>query len=330
MEKQALNSNATAAPSPNILELGLVSKSTLQSMGFKLKDCYAAPDMEKHEHEPEQVAESLDDSSGSEYFPSILKKPGPRKLDISAINQSRVEISPGLFVKRPSSKTKHLAVQKSTKACPSTSVLQVSSSNDDQCNSPKMPTLATFDMSTVLGRVQKTEASMTASDSPELPDFQSDEARLLSTTKMSKKKIVDTPQESHGVPIIQPKLMNESPQMPQFKTEQVQLLLSGKKVKPELGNSYSCCSTSTLEPRSNFQFLSVQNFEKENDDNSPQMPILNTYEAKTCLSSKKKTPVKENGFQISRPMDEEIYSPEVPQLKTMNLASVLNSEATFL
>jgi hypothetical protein len=75
--------------------------------------------------------------------------------------------------------------------------------------------------------------------------------------------------------------------------------------------------------------------DKENDQESPQMPRLNTYEAKVMLSTKKPSSFKK---QLSPETHETakdnsflMESPEMPIMKTINLKSVIQqAKGTYL
>ena len=91
--------------------MGLVSKSTLQNLGYKLEVGAPSTEWKSPEAMPRKNMNNFDNDVSlidESPLPSILKKPSKamsKKLE-TTINQSRVEISPGLFVKRPSSKNK--------------------------------------------------------------------------------------------------------------------------------------------------------------------------------------------------------------------------------
>ena len=70
---------------------------------------------------------------------------------------------------------------------------------------------------------------------------------------------------------------------------------------------------------------------QENEDDSPQLPFLNTHEAKLMLSSKKKK-VQESPSKVTdgAANDSLIESPKLPALKTVNLQSLLKSKGTVL
>merc|ERR1712029_1261931 len=94
---------AVIVDSPNILHAG-ISKETLAKLGVKVKA--VDKPVVAHQHEqlyspPKESVEEGDDDDDEDItspLPSILKKPKPLKLT----EESRVEISPGLFTKRPS------------------------------------------------------------------------------------------------------------------------------------------------------------------------------------------------------------------------------------
>ena len=107
--------------------------------------------------------------------PSILKKPAKfknKKLDASVANYSQVEISPGLFVKRPSSKTKNKMEPPPT-APPSErdpiqlehKVPTVILEHNDEIKhemgpeSPQMPKLKTIDLKKIMKEKKVAEAT---------------------------------------------------------------------------------------------------------------------------------------------------------------------------
>ena len=93
-----------------------------------------------HQHEqlyspPKESVEGGDDEDDEDItspLPSILKKPKPLKLT----EESRVEISPGLFTKRPSKSSEK--------------VEKVEEINLDLDQSPKLPSLKTVNLNHLL------------------------------------------------------------------------------------------------------------------------------------------------------------------------------------
>ena len=90
--------------------------------------------------------------------------------------------------------------------------------------------------------------------------------------------------------------------MPLFQSEEGKALLTNRKI--------------------NTQKLQIQqqmeNKENNKDEESPQLPHLNTYEAQVMLSSKKPTQA-----AMKKPDSFLTDSPEMPVLKTMNLATAI-------
>ena len=80
-----------------------------------------------------------------------------------------------------------------------------------------------------------------------------------------------------------------------------------------------------------------QTEDKENDQESPQMPRLNTYEAKVMLSTKKPSSFKKhlspekNSIATAKDDSFLMDSPEMPIMKTINLKSVIQqAKGTYL
>ena len=74
--------------------------------------------------------------------------------------------------------------------------------------------------------------------------------------------------------------------------------------------------------------------DKENDQESPQMPRLNTYEAKVMLSTKKPSSFKKHLSPEKNTAKDDSFlmdSPEMPIMKTINLKSVIQqAKGTYL
>ena len=75
--------------------------------------------------------------------------------------------------------------------------------------------------------------------------------------------------------------------------------------------------------------------DKENDQESPQMPRLNTYEAKVMLSTKKPSSFKKHLSPEKQETAKDnsflMESPEMPIMKTINLKSVIQqAKGTYL
>merc|ERR1712223_1343709 len=140
-----------------------------------------------------------------------------KKLDASVANYSQVEISPGLFVKRPSSKTKNKMEPPPT-APPSErdpiqlehKVPTVILEHNDEIKhemgpeSPQMPKLKTIDLKKIMKEKKVAEATKDEDkdeiDTPEMPVFQSDEGRLLSTKKIKPQKPKDEDKDEIDTP----------------------------------------------------------------------------------------------------------------------------------
>merc|ERR1719266_1330988 len=135
--------------------------------------------------------------------------------------------------------------------------------------SPQMPKLKTIDLKKIMKEKKVAEATKEEdkdeTDTPEMPVFQSDEGRLLSTKKIKPQKLSETGNEEKDESV--------TPEMPLFQSEEGKALLTNRKI--------------------NTQKLQIQqqmeNKENNKDEESPQLPHLNTYEAQVMLSSKKPT-----------------------------------------
>ena len=81
----------------------------------------------------------------------------------------------------------------------------------------------------------------------------------------------------------------------------------------------------TKKINANKLYVQQQIENKENtDEESPQMPHLNTYEAQVMLSSKKPTAIKKQFSPAMKKPDSFLTeSPELPALNTMNLATAI-------
>lgn len=260
-----------AVDSPNILQLGLVSKRTLQNLGYKVtkeedtKIELKSPSIiitDNDQEAPKVVEDSLIEESP---LNSILKKNFKKKANF--IDYSQIEISPGLFVKRPSSKTKK---EKEPAPVPPPPIPQPPV---NQYQSPEMPKLKTINLEQIMARksqifnedlVEKTETKL----------FQSKDFNKENET--------------------------ESPPIPQLNSQHAQLLLSGK--KPAI-------KANIIRDKEDYEY------------ESPEVPQLHSYEAQVILSSKKsaRSPIKLPPAAAESHVD----SPEMPSLKTVNLAALL-------
>ena len=236
--------------SPNLLQAG-ISKKTLKSLGYNVKVDKEEIVEEKTETESENDESLLEDSP----IFSILKKPKSNP-NASIVNHSRVEISPGLFVKRPSSKTKKVEQEVTNFEIPSLGNKKSLYEKTDEL-SPQIPILNDQEANLVLSGKKKNprktveeKKSFNLDDSPEMPSL-----KTMNLTKVLRVKNVEEDKE-------------ETPELPVMKSEEGQLLLSMKKVQKE----------NILSP-----------------DTSPTLPVLNDFQASLMLSGKKsKTPLKKN------------------------------------
>lgn len=260
--------------SPNILQLGLVSKSTLQNLGYKVS---GDDDEDTNEPElrqeippivvrppseaPDFVEDSLIEDSP---LNSILKKSKSNTKANHMVDYSQVEISPGLFVKRPSSKTK-----KEKEPVEAAVVVAPPQPPINQYDSPELPKLKTINLEQVMAKKSMFNEDL----------IEKTESKLFQSKEFNKEN------------------ENESPQLPQLNSQEANLILSGKK------------------PMKSAVFQSKEDYE------SPEIPQLNSYEAQVMLSSKKsaRSPIKLPPATANSHMD----SPELPDLKTVNLAALL-------
>ena len=144
---------------------GGISRETLAKLGVKVKV--------HEENTSDHIEEKTLASSDSDDSPlaSILKKTKPPKpLEKDFFEESRIEISPGLFTKRPSK-----SLEKIVKANHNTSLDQ----------SPQLPQLKTVNLKDLIGKSQVQENT---DHTPELPEFKTTELQLWSTQKKAEKR----------------------------------------------------------------------------------------------------------------------------------------------
>ncbi len=229
-----------------------MSKAQLQRMGYVLhgEDNQVkeqTPKIERNgntfEEKTEQVpvhketAMKSDDDSFIEDspLPSILKKSSRcTKLDASIGNHSRVEISPGLFVKRPSSKSK-------PKAEPTKDILETSAVGQSEKRhevvdfSPQMPQLKTINLAQVFkdGKSRperkklEVEVKQDDAETPEMPNFKSEEGMLSAKKiKSSSKKMNYEETKENGRQALSD---GDSPQLPFLNSQEANIMLSSKK-----------------------------------------------------------------------------------------------------
>lgn len=217
--------------SPNILQHAGISKETLAKLGVKVKAVSTDKPVHVDHHErldslPSKEMESVKEGENSDEddeedmtspLPSILKKPKPLKKEI--MEESRVEISPGLFTKRPSKSSE--TVEKVQEEI-----------NLDLDQSPKLPSLKTVDLKHLLSEKIDNKKDEISGDTPEMPDFKTTEVRHWSTQK----KYDQRPSLRPSKAINENQVLNReednaptTPEMPSFQS-QAGKLLSAKKM----------------------------------------------------------------------------------------------------
>ena len=390
VENKILEASKVTLDSPNILHIPGISKQTLQNFGYTLgkdknvQDQAKSNKIDKNEGvdratanqtEKENIINSLADSEGDSQSPSppisILKK--KLKMNASSFDHSQVEISPGLFVKRPSSRSKNECKSEVLKPVLDADKLQSSvltNLNDvdiykkqspvaiskkvpefraNDCVSPELPKLRTIDLAKIIEDNKNIKANCaypyTNSEeaiTPEIPNFQSEYGKILSAKKTYQEK------SQKSVPVIEASHEEiEEPELPDLKTVNLAKLLlndPNKNVSSNTTNSTNAEDVTTPE-MPNFQseygkLLSAKKtyFEKNQDDeqdkenthSTPELPLLNSYEANAVLSQKKlhKSPSPMKFQENNETIDQE--SPQLPNLKTINLESLLRGKGTLL
>ncbi len=376
---------------PSLLEIGL-SKDTLKSMRYKLKgetsddadescnkrasyqSSSSSQDMivsspECQPEVPRVVANVRDEAVDSDTSPlpmSILKQPQMKKTDMS-FNQSRVEISPGLFVKRPSSKSKKaqadqfleppppppMANHKSPLKTPTNSNKPISE------ESPDLPQLRTMDISKYLQQSKKVASAVkpkpvvnkkpvSVPETPQTPKFRDPEVRAMSAKKSAQRKAslpahlkidekVITPETPvfvcddvrrrasvHKLNASRLSMPEEevvcTPQLPVFRDEEVRALSAKKAQK-----------YATPDPEKVLAESKKENINKIDEDTAPHTPDFRSFETKKMWQQK--SGQKANPIISKLPPEAPVSkksaesptsSPEMPQLKTINLAKYLN------
>ena len=359
--------------SPNLLHMGL-SKQTLNSLGFALgkddkiaknemnipKLCVTSPEPKSKPFEPTVTSDEDDDS----YPAPILKKKSTKtkpKLNASAFEHSQVEISPGLFVKRPSSKTKG---EKELKVVPVEEIQQ----------SPILPkTEASVKNEDKISSIPAISNDQNYGTSPTLPQLETnflDLQKILINSKVEKKPVDKSSDTIHvKASKSQPKSCEstktnddcfDSPELPELKTMNLASYLkastsktkvSTKEVKKEVVESSvkddnflnaekddsDGCGTPELPVLKTVNLANIlkmptysadneQNKENKKND-TPELPLLNSQDANLILSSRKthQSPSKH------QPQEDDLGdSPQLPELKTINLAAILREKGTLL
>ena len=386
VENRILEANKETLDSPNILHIPGISKQTLQNFGYTLgkdknvqvqvksnkTDENECVDRVVNQSEQENII-SLADAEGDCLSPSppisILKK--KLQMNASLFDHSQVEISPGLFVKRPSSRTKNECKTEVPKPVLDTDKLHspvlpnlnnvdvykkqspvaisknVSEFRVNDCVSPELPKLKTIDLAKIIEDNKNIKANCANINSeeaitPEIPNFQSEYGKILSAKKIYPEK------SQKNVPVIEASHEEiEEPELPDLKTVNLAKLLSND--PNENVPSYSTKSANaeyvTTPEMPNFQseygkLLSAKKAiyekneddeqDKENTNSTPELPLLNSYEANAVLSQKKfhKSPSPMKFQENNETMDQE--SPQLPNLKTINLESLLRGKGTLL
>ena len=174
-EEAVVVQEAHKSDTPNLLEHGGVSRETLAKLGVKVKGLKMEETVSEETSESKFANRSISDVEESDEdspLPSILKKPRPIKQDV--FEESRVEISPGLFTKRPSKSLEKEKVPKSEIPL-------------DLDQSPQLPQLKTVDLKSLMGKEKKNADNLKEdkNSTPELPEFKTNEVQLWSTQKKS-------------------------------------------------------------------------------------------------------------------------------------------------
>ena len=186
---------------PNLLEHGGMSRETLAKLGIKglkITDTLSEEADEKNAH-CESVSEVQESDEDTSPLPSILKKPRPLRQEV--MEESRVEISPGLFTKRPSKSLEKEKIPKSEKS------IQL-----DLDQSPQLPQLKTVDLKNLISEKQNCrvhEDNLT----PELPEFRTTEVQHWSTQKKSNSRPKFKPGEAKDQAQI-----STTPELPAFQS----------------------------------------------------------------------------------------------------------------
>ena len=217
--KEEVAARATV-DSPNLLQHAGLSKETLAQLGYRVKGVPTVPINDKP---LESLEDEDEDDDTSPLQPSILKKPKPMKRDL--MEESRVEISPGLFTKRPSK-----SLEKGEK------VEEIKTNLDPLDQSPERPNLKTVDLKHLLNEKNDPTGlnSASAGDTPEMPEFQTHEARLLSTLKKSNQRPSLRPtkamDENQGMTrdYEYANASPSTPEMPSFQSQTAKLLSAKK------------------------------------------------------------------------------------------------------
>ena len=351
--------------SPNLLHMGL-SKQTLNSLGFALgkddkiakneinvpKLCVTSPEPKSNPPEPTFTSDEDDDS----YPAPILKKKSTKpKLNASAFEHSQVEISPGLFVKRPSSKTKG---DKEIKAVPAEEIQQspilpkteVSVKNKDK-------------ISTSIPAISNDQNYGTSPPLPKLETNFLDLQKIFNNSNVEK-RLNDTcsanvpPEESKSQTKSYDENCFDSPELPELKTMNLashikasSTKISAKETKKDVventvkeenflnadQDDSDGCGTPELPVLKTVNLANILKRPTYSDDNeqnkenkkndTPELPLLNSQDANLLLSSRKP-------YQSpSKHQPQEDYlgdSPQLPELKTINLAAILREKGTLL
>lgn len=292
---------------PDILNFGL-SKKTLSNMGFKFKKDDEEEETDNIEQQRDQVKKSQEESDDSPEPLSILKKP-PQKHNISIPgNVSTIEISPGLFVRRPSTKKRQEA--KPEQVCTTTkkTPTKPNSKSKSPEGTPVLPALKTIDVGKYLKNmhnaqhagaeihnkkekevVLKKKPQQDIMSSPEMPHLQTVDVAKFLLSSQKKQHVVETVTDWDGDV--------ETPEMPDLPTVDPKIVASMG--KPRLRDEDD--STTSLAEN-----IPPPNIHVPRDD-TPEMPNLSTVD---------------QGKKIASTVQPENESPKMPVFSsemTMNL-----------
>ena len=192
---------------PNLLEHGGVSRETLAKLGVKIKGLKMEEPVSEETTEKQIANKSISDVEESDEdspLHSILKKPMPlKRLETEAFEESRVEISPGLFTKRPSKSLEKEKIPKSEIPL-------------DLEQSPQLPQLKTVDLKSLMGEKKNDKLHEDKNNTPELPEFKTNEVQLWSTQKKSNPRPKFRPVNSA---VQLPQQAAITPELPSFQSQ---------------------------------------------------------------------------------------------------------------
>jgi len=181
----ATDSTHPKADTPKLLQIGL-SKHTLKNMGFTFKDDVRKSDdsitidvkhrdLESKCHMINSINSTVEDTSITTDI-SLIRAPVPNIANTSN-EMSRVEISPGLIVKRPSSKKRYEKIEYDKAACDDNiAKSQIPLEADNSFNGQPLPTHHTLD---------NVKSSASVEESPQMPMLKTIDIRKYFATTES-------------------------------------------------------------------------------------------------------------------------------------------------